>query len=130
MAILETRLSISECLEILGEQVQSKGRFLRRTSPVIGAITGHEVVLKATADKYSKQMRAKLIPFDQGTRIEYEWRFPFLSKLFGSHEFDESEILDFLKTWMEFRILEESCPDYLQNTTEHGEGGKALPATS
>ena len=114
MALLETTLSNNECLEVLREQIQRKrwwhhiGIFAARTSRVFGMLTGCEFVLEARCDMHSKQMRGRLIEFDQGTRIEYLWRIPFWSNLWGSHEFDDEEIMDFLKTWLRVKIIAES----------------------
>jgi hypothetical protein len=111
MAFLETTLSVSECLEILREQVQLKGRFAARTSPVAGSLNGCKLVLVATSDFYSKRMHAQLIACGEGTRIEYEWRTPLwtlnpLRFVFGSHDSGENEIMRFLLTWLKARRVD------------------------
>ena len=104
---LHTKLSVAECMSRLYEQVQPNTFwnrsffFVRRTSKVVGRVNGQVFMLEATHDLFSKQMKGRLVEKQSGTIIEYEWKKPFWSRLYGSYKYDEAEILTFLKEWLD-----------------------------
>lgn len=104
---LHTNLSMTECMSRLREQVQPISFwnrnlfFAKRTSRVVGRISGKEFMLEARDDWYSKRMEGRLIEQPSGTVIEFEWKKPFLSRLFGFYKFDEAEILSFFRDWLD-----------------------------
>ncbi len=104
---LYTRLSVDECLSLLREQIQPItiwNRFFffaRRTSKTVGRITDREFILEATHDLFSKRMKGRLVETPSGTVIEFEWETPFWSRIYGSHKFDEDEILTFFRDWLD-----------------------------
>lgn len=104
---LYTKLSVTECTKRLREQVQPLTLwnrvffFARRTSKVVGQVGDKEFMLEATKDLFSKRMKGRLVESPSGTTIEFEWKKPFWSRLYGFYKFDEDEILSFFKNWLE-----------------------------
>lgn len=104
---LHTKLSVDECMSRLKEQVQPMTFWSRffffaiRTSRVVGRVSDREFMLEATRDFFSKRMKGRLVESPSGTAIEFEWKTPFWSRLYGSYNLDEDEILTFFKDWLD-----------------------------
>jgi hypothetical protein len=115
MPSLISPLSVDECLEILGEQMEPQSFFsgmsiLRpQTSRVVGRIDGHTFELKATSDRFSKCFVAELVPHEHHTEISYHWIHGFGHSLYGAPAVDEGDVLDFLREWLQ--AVPEDNPD-------------------
>ena len=110
---LESPLPLVECLAILREQVGVKRRIRllpKYTSRVVGRVdgvddTGISLSLEAAADRFSKRLVGQMHPTDAGTRFVGRWVVPFLSQIYGDHEFDKEEIVEFLREYCRFTAM-------------------------
>ena len=105
-------LSIEVCLEILMDQVHKPTWFRninilkRPTSHMVGIIKEDHIELSSSIDRFPKKFIGKLSDSKDGTILDGYWKIGFWSRIYGSPNFDENELILFLHEWGKFQRID------------------------